>query len=134
MFQFYGVNNVTRYVSSDNFAAQHDNVFAHAADYWSKDNPNASSYLPRWKTQGGQVIGDYFQFDGSYLRLKTAEVAYTFRGAALKHTGLSSLKVYMNGNNLLFWSDLPDDREQGSDRYGAYPTSRRINLGIDIKF
>ena len=136
MLQFYGVNNVTRLVDFRDFMNNIDLVYPHALDYWTKDNPNASSFLPRWKTQGGQSTGDYFQFDGSYLRLKTAEIAYTFSGARLKQSVLSSLKVYLNGNNLLFWSKLPDDREQGfsGDVDGAYPTSRRINLGVDIKF
>ncbi|MCL6102632.1 MAG: SusC/RagA family TonB-linked outer membrane protein, partial [Bacteroidetes bacterium] len=134
MLQFYGVNNVTRLFTFMDFMNNIDLVYPHALDYWTKDNLNASSFLPRWKTQGGQSTGDYFQFDGSYLRLKTAEIAYTFSGARLKQSGLSSLRVYLNGNNLLFWSKLPDDLEQGSARYGAYPTSRRINLGVDIKF
>ncbi|MDP2337345.1 MAG: TonB-dependent receptor [Bacteroidota bacterium] len=133
MLQFYGVNNVTRYVTFWNFADNLDLAYAHTLDYWTKDNPNASSFLPRWKTSVGP-IGDYFQFDGSYLRLKTAEVAYMFKGDRIKRYGLSSLKVFLNGNNLYFWSDLPDDREQGSDPFGAYPTSKRVNLGIDIKF
>ena len=54
----------------------------------------------------------FFQYDGSYLRLKTAEIAYTFTGVGLKHYGISALKLYLNGNNLLFWSKMPDDREQ----------------------
>jgi hypothetical protein len=47
------------------------------------------------------------------------------------------MRVYVNGNNLLFWSKMPDDREAniGSSNYagqGAYPTVRRINLGLNI--
>lgn len=133
MLQFYGVSNVTRYVTFQNFVSNIDLAYAHTLDYWTKDNPNASSFLPRWKTSG-ESIGDYFQFDGSYLRLKTAEVAYTFKDDRIKRYGLSSLKVFLNGNNLIFWSKLPDDREQGSDIYGAYPTPKLVNLGVDIKF
>jgi TonB-linked SusC/RagA family outer membrane protein len=133
MLQFYGVNNVTRGVTFDNFVSNIDLAYATTLDHWSKDNTNATSFLPRWKTSGGSN-GEIYQFDGSYLRLKTAELAYTFSGDRLKRSGMSSLKLYLNGNNLLFWSKLPDDREQGGERYGAYPTSRRINLGIDIKF
>lgn len=133
MLQFYGVNNVTRMVPMNNFLNNTDVAYAHTLDRWSKDNPNGSSIAPRWKT-AGQYNAEYFLFDGSYLRLKTAELAYTFEGKNINLAGISSLKLYMNGHNLFFWSDLPDDREQGSDRFGAYPTSRRINLGVDIKF
>lgn len=139
MVQFYGVNNVTRSVSFENFVSNIDIAYAQTLDHWSKENPDASYFLPRWKTSG-QSSAQANLYDGSYLRLKTAEVAYTFNGERLKHNGISSLRLYLNGNNLFFWSKLPDDREQPNydgvtdDRFGAYPTSKRINLGIDIKF
>lgn len=137
MIQLYAVNNVSRNFSFDNFPDQTDVVFAHVYDYWSRDNQNASSFLPRWKTSG-ENIGDYFIYDGSYWRLKTAEIAYTFESDFVKKAGLSSLKIFLNGNNLLFWSDLPDDREVawtgGSSSNGTYPTVKRINLGVDLTF
>jgi hypothetical protein len=69
--------------------------------------------------------------------LKAAEIAYTLNPAALKRAGIQSLRVYANGNNLLFWSKMPDDREAniGSSNFanqGAYPTVRRINIGFNL--
>lgn len=137
MVQFYGVNNVSRNVPLSNFYMYQNTLFAHTRDYWSKENPNATSFIPRWKSQG-QFVGDYFIYDGSYVRLKTAEVAYSFQKPVLKRFGMSNLRMYVNGNNLWFWSRLPDDREAsfsgGDASAGAYPTSKRINIGIDITF
>ena len=137
MIQLYGVNNVSRYFGMDNFTGSTNVVFSHVYDYWSKDNQNATSFLPRWKTSG-ENTGDYYLYDGSYWRLKTAEIAYTFNSSWIKKAGLSSLKVFMNGNNLFFWSDLPDDREVawsgGSASSGTYPTVKRVNFGIDLTF
>lgn len=137
MVQFYGVNNVSRSVPLQNFNAYQNILFDHVLDYWSRDNQDASSFLPRWKTQG-QNIGDYFLFDGSYLRFKTAEFAYTFQNNLVKKAGLSSVRVFINGNNLAFWSKLPDDRESawsgGNSNQGTYPTPKRFNLGIDVTF
>lgn len=138
MVQFYGVNNASRYIPFDNFRNDIDIVFGHVNDYWSKDNQNASSFLPRWKTNG-QNIGDYFLYDASYLRLKTAEIAYSFTDLPwVKSAGISNLRIFMNGTNLFFWSNLPDDRETthsgANATQGAYPTTKRINLGIDITF
>ena len=52
--------------------------------------------------------------------------------------GSENMRVFLNGNNQFFWSDLPDDRETtysgGSATDGAYPTLKRFNLGIDITF
>jgi len=134
MVQFYGVNNVNRYVGLGNFSGNVNIAYEHALDYWSKDNLDATSFLPRFRQQAGAPNGNYYQYDGSYARLKTAEIAYTFDAVQLKRAGLSSLKLYLNGNNLFFWSDLPDDREQGNEQFGSYPTPKLVNLGLDIKF
>ena len=55
-------------------------------------------------------MSGYF-YDGSYLRLKNAEVAYQFNSGWINKIGLQSLRVYVSGNNLLLWTDMPDDRE-----------------------
>jgi len=138
MVQFYGVNNANRFVTFDNYNSDMDILYGHVSDYWSKDNPNATSFLPRWKTQA-ENIGDYFQYDASYLRLRTIEMAYSFNQLYwVKQAGFSNLRLFLNGNNIFFWSKLPDDREQtytgGSATEGAYPTVKRINLGIELTF
>jgi len=137
MLQFYGVNNVSRSVPLDNFYLYQNVLFSHVRDHWSKDNPDAGSFLPRWKSQG-QFVGNYFLYDASYVRLKTAEVSYSFQKPVLGRLGFSSLRVFVNGNNLIFWSKLPDDRESaasgGAANQGAYPTPKRFNLGIDLTF
>jgi hypothetical protein len=43
-------------------------------------------------------------YDGSYLRLKNAEVAYTFSQKWVKRAGMSSLRIFVNGNNLHVWT------------------------------
>ncbi|MDD2938908.1 MAG: hypothetical protein PHS25_11535, partial [Proteiniphilum sp.] len=77
--------------------------------------------------------------DASSFRLRTAEISYSLTGLPwVKNAGISNLRIYVNGNNLFYWSRLPDDRENtysgGNDTEGAYPTMRRINLGIDLSF
>jgi TonB-linked SusC/RagA family outer membrane protein len=133
MLQFYGVNNVSRVFAFNDFNSNLDIAWPHSLDYWSKDNQNATSYLPRWKSTMYST-GNYFLYDGSYLRLKTVEFAYTFTGAWIKKQGLSSAKLFVNGNNLFFWSKMPDDREQGSNVADGYPSAMRINMGVDVKF
>jgi TonB-linked SusC/RagA family outer membrane protein len=136
--QLYGVNNATRVISFNNFRNDTDILFGHVRDYWSKDNQNASSFLPRWKTSG-ENIGDYYVYDASYLRLRMVELGYSFdKTGWIKKAGIENMRIFLNGNNLFFWSDLPDDRETtytgGAATDGAYPTVKRINLGIDITF
>jgi TonB-linked SusC/RagA family outer membrane protein len=135
--QFYGVNNVTRELTQTNFNAKLNTVFKQG-DYWSKDNQNANGPLPRWKSLSyGNGYGDFFQYDGSYLRLKTAEISYTLNPAWVKKAGMQSMRLFVNGNNLTFWSKMPDDREgnvgnTNTSGQGAYPTVRRVNFGFNL--
>ena len=82
--------------------------------------------------------GNYFHYDGSYIRLKTAEISYDFQKPVLNKLGVSSLKLFVNGNNLWLWARLPDDREDswngGSASNGAYPMLKRVNFGIKVAF
>jgi TonB-linked SusC/RagA family outer membrane protein len=138
MVQLYAVDRATRIVNLKVFNQFQPVVFGQFADYWSKDNENAPAYLPRWKAQG-QNVGDFFVYDAASLRIQTAEVAYTFRDKKwLKKAGLSSFKLFLNGQNLTFWSALPDDRETndsgGSGADGSYPLSKRFNLGVNLNF
>lgn len=137
--QFYGANNVTRRVEFRSLSSQSHLVYDEGT-YWSKDNPDADVPMPRWlSTPSGYYRGTQYMFDGSYLRLKNAEIAYTFHKGLVKYAGLESLRIYINGNNLAVWSKMPDDRESnfagtGWASQGAYPTVKRYNLGANIIF
>ena len=81
--------------------------------------------------------GTRFHYDGSFIRLKNAEVSYTFTQQWIKNFGLSSVKLYLSGNNLWVWSRMPDDRESnfagtGLGSQGAYPTVKRFTMGLKI--
>jgi TonB-linked SusC/RagA family outer membrane protein len=140
--QFYGVNNVTRQVVLGSFSGK-NTVAYDEGSYWSKDNITPDGPMPRWETTPADYFrADRFMFDGSYIRLKNAEVAYTFRQNWIKKMGVSSLRVFVNGNNLAVWTKMPDDREanyqgaggQGWAAQGAYPTVKRYNLGANFIF
>lgn len=140
--QFYGVNNVTRQVVLGTFSGK-NTVAYDEGSYWSKDNTSPDGPMPRWETTpAGFHTADRYMYDGSYIRLKNAEIAYTFRQDWIKKAGVSSLRIYLNGNNLHVWTKMPDDREsnyqgaggQGWASQGAYPTVKRYNLGANITF
>jgi outer membrane receptor protein involved in Fe transport len=131
--QFYGVNNVTRYVGLSSLGGVRNTAFDEGS-YWSKDDINADVPLPRWGTIASPYTsGTRFLHDGSYLRLKYAELSYTFsKEEWIKKIGLTNLKVFANGNNLYLWTNMPDDRESNTGGNSAYPTQKRFNLGLRI--
>ncbi|HEY5369044.1 MAG TPA: TonB-dependent receptor [Hanamia sp.] len=132
--QFYGVNNSNRYLQLLSFGGQYhyDNVYKQGS-YWSKDNENADVPIPRYASQM-PYYGTTYLYQGAYVRLKNAELAYTFKAAQLKRIGVNSLRVYVNGDNLILWTKMPDDREVDMGASTAYPTVRRFNLGCNINF
>jgi TonB-linked SusC/RagA family outer membrane protein len=130
--QFYGVTNVTREVPLTSFGSRLNTVYD-MGSWWSKENPTADVPVPSWLSTPSYSSGTQFLFDGSYARLKNAEVAYTFGANQIKRFGFTALRVFVNGNNLWVWSRMPDDRESnfaGAGGQGAYPTVKRYNLGL----
>lgn len=131
MIQFYGVNNVSRYISTQSFSTAYFNNVYDDGTFWSKDNPNADNPMPRLNSSlNGDSQGTRYLYDGSYIRLKNAEIAYTFTSKWTKTIGLDALRFYLNGNNLFLWTKTPDDREVNGGT--AYPSVRRINLGFRL--
>ncbi len=132
--QFYGVTNVSRAVNLSSFSSNTNNVYD-LGTWWSGDVSGGDVLVPRWLTTDSNS-GTQYIYDGSYIRLKNAEIAYTFSGDFVKRIGFKNLKVYLNGNNIWVWSKMPDDRESnyaaGDAQFGAYPTMRRFNLGVNF--
>lgn len=88
--------------------------------------------------------------DGSYLRLKSLTVGYTFDSALLAKLRLKSARIYLTGNNLLTFTkysgfDPEVDHFTGVNGgsnsgllrgydYGSYPQSKSYRLGINLTF
>ncbi|HPS11821.1 MAG TPA: TonB-dependent receptor [Prolixibacteraceae bacterium] len=130
--QFYGVNNCNRYVSLASFSGHMDRVY-NLGTFWTPENTDADAPMPRWNTHM-DYSGTTYLYDGSYLRLKNVEIAYTFKESKLQRMGVNALRIFVNGNNLWMWTNMPDDREVNMGSSSAYPTVKRINLGLNITF
>ena len=135
--QFYGVTNVSRYVAFNSLPKPYLHTVFKEGAHWSTSTPDGIPSL-RMNSTPSYYEGTRFLYDGSFCRLKNLEVAYTWNGGWIKSLGLSMLKVYVNGNNLFLWTDMPDDRESnfagtGLASQGAYPTMKRINFGFKLE-
>ena len=90
-----------------------------------------------------------FVFDGSYVRLKNVALGYTLPAGVLSRFGLSRLRVYVSGQNLLTLTDYEgydpevNYRSGGSDAngnqnvgldYASYPNVRGYTLGLSVGF
>ncbi len=132
--QLYGVTGVTRDVGLASFNNKLLTVYDNGS-WWNPVDAAGEVVVPRFTTQVSYNDGTQYLYDGSYFRLKNVEVAYTWTKGWIKKLGFSSLKLYLNGNNLFLITKMPDDRESNygfSGGGGAYPTVRRYNFGIKL--
>ena len=68
----------------------------------------SDAYYPRVAFNGGKntnVQTRYLQ-NGAYLRLKNIQLGYTLPVQWIQKAGMSSVRVYVSGDNLLTWSSL----------------------------
>lgn len=132
--QLYGVTGVTRDVGLTSFNNRLLTVYDNGT-WWNPVDGAGEVVSPRFISQVSYNDGTQFLYDGSYFRLKNVEVAYTWTKGWVKKLGFTSLKIYLNGNNLFLITKMPDDRESNygfSGGGGAYPTVRRYNFGFKL--
>jgi len=115
---------------------------------WKKQGDNA--LLPRLNSQDGtsQQISSYFVEDGSYMRIKNIQLTYTVPSSFVSKLKLSSLQLYVQGQNLFTFTNYkgldPDInlRTSGNDNQdihmgideGAFPVAKSYNIGLKVGF
>jgi TonB-linked SusC/RagA family outer membrane protein len=107
---------------------------------WTLDNP--SSVYPRiasrdntYYTGGVGGNNDYRLKSTNYLRFKNFELGYNLPVKLLSKAGISNLRVYANGINLITWDKLSifdPEAITGNGQY--YPQARILNIGASVSF
>ena len=92
---------------------------------------------------GDTYIHSWAVEDGSFLKLSNITLGYTFPKKMINKAGLSSLRLYATGSNLLTWtkytgfdpevSTMGNGLTPGVD-FGGYPRSRSYVFGINVSF
>ena len=103
---------------------------------WTVDNP--SSVYPRTVDRNNQYFSNrntFYTVSTNYVRLKNFEVGYTLPSRIGKKFGISRLRLYVNGLNMVTWSKekIYDPESQNSDGH-YYPQSKIINTGVNLTF
>ncbi len=105
------------------------------------DNPDSNvpsiyawGYAPM--TGGTAQNSSYFLKDASYLRLKNIQIGYTVPPSILQKFGMSYLKFFVAGDNILTFTDYPDlDPERAGDGWHAqYPQLKTYSVGLNVRF
>ncbi len=102
-------------------------------DRWTPENRDAS--FPRlWiNNQNNSQNSTYWLRNTSYLRLKNLELAYSLPRSILQPAGISQVRFFVSGLNLLTFSSYKYTDPEASSSV-AYPLMRYYNAGINVKF
>lgn len=106
-----------------------------AESHWSEDNRDLYALWPRLSTYGvgnNNVNSTWWMRDGSFLRLKSVDLGYTFKDS--KKYGLKAPRVYFSATNLFLISNFKLwDVEMGGNGLG-YPIQAVYSLGATLNF
>ncbi len=130
-------------------------------NYWTRSNPTNDFPAPDASLQSivwGSTLG---YTDGSFVKMRSINLGYTFPAKGLGHIGINSLRVYVTAENpFIIWSPFvqkgygPDPEGNG---YGGSvttanaggstpspsrqvsvnannPSTRQFNVGLNLKF
>ncbi|MCP9235598.1 SusC/RagA family TonB-linked outer membrane protein [Lewinella sp. JB7] len=147
-FQFSLGNEV--YNNNLAFAEGLNSVFA----------PTVRAYEGAWRMEGDgddfpRITGgasadnnrqdsDRYVEDGSFVRLKTATLAYNIPSNVLSRAGIDQLRLFVSGTNLITWTDYswfdPEVNAFGDSNVAlgtdflTLPISRTVEFGINLGF
>lgn len=108
-----------------------------ASSHWSEDNQNPYAFWPRLDPQFNNndvQTSSWWLRNGSFLRLKTAEIGYNMPKKALDRIHFRSMRIYLNGQNLAVFGPFKMwDPEMGGNGLG-YPVQSVYNFGVMLGF
>ena len=104
-------------------------------DRWTPENPNTMT--PRMTLEGNnyQVSSRYVE-SGSYVKLQTVELGYTFPKSWMQKVSVQNLRVYFSGNNLAYFTGYNGFTPEvlgGIDRQ-IYPVTATCRFGLNVTF
>jgi len=109
-------------------------------DTWAPDNTGAA--LPRiWygnkQNDPGNTPSSFWVKDGSYLRLKNLQIGYTIPERIVKKIGLSKVRFYYSGQNILTFDHLYNWIDPEASISGSiynYPQVKVNTFGVNVSF
>jgi TonB-linked SusC/RagA family outer membrane protein len=140
----YAYQLSTREESGEGFTLPSKYYYDNAYD--PINNPNGTLAQPNFgnlsPARRSTRASDVFYKNGDFIRLRDAQIGYTFSEKALKKIGIASAKIYISGNNLITLNDFRGFNPEGSpesilssgENNNNYPVARTYLFGCNITF
>ena len=137
-FSTFYENYLDRFHLADGYTDPFDPNSKWVSGFWPALYPGTSAYDSR--TMHYTANQPYDFVNGTFLRLKSMEIGYTFHPTFLQKIHVKSLRIYANGTNLLtFCNKLlkPYDPERNQNSYlgvAGTPLMKNFALGLNLNF
>lgn len=146
------INNFVRSDRNSDGLAIADNQSVDAFNYWQQPGDTNVLPSPIYATADATVTGnsDRFLQRGDYIRMRNVTLSYSFPSSYLEKTPINSLRIYVQGQNLMtftkFWGDpevglssgetiaFADAVAPGEATLYSYPNTKSFQLGLDVSF
>lgn len=125
------VTNVSQYLGGSRYNAFVNNGKVGEAwlDRWTPQNTGAAYPRLSIDNQNNYRFSSFWQRDGSFIKLRSAEVGYTVQPQVLKRFHLTAARFFVSGTNLFSLDHI----EHGDPEalYG-YPSLRTYSVGLRL--
>ena len=105
-------------------------------DAWSPTNTDGTQPSLSASNLTYDQYSDRFLKDASFIRLKNVSLGYNLPKDVLNGTFVRSMKVFVQGENLLTWTKWAgyDPEPNFATSLSVYPNMRTVSLGTNIEF
>jgi TonB-linked SusC/RagA family outer membrane protein len=100
------------------------------ADHWTPDNPDATYPAPYYVATY-DVTSEFWFRNSLTAGMRNLNISYAFPTTLVSRAGISSVRVFLQGTNVLNFYNPYDYKTYGG-AYDAYPTLRSLSFGLNL--
>ena len=131
-----GVSGRTMYLGGKNFRAFENNgkVTSVALGRWTPATAQSATF-PRLSAENNQNnfrSSTFWQRNGDFVKLRSAEVGYNVPMALLRKLRIDEGRVFINGVNLFSLDHM--DGQTDPETIMSYPAMRTVRVGVNLTF
>ena len=118
------------------------NRTVHYLDRWTGEGSTNTDPRVTTAATGNTTFSDYYVEDGSFVRLQTVQLGYTFSDSAFQNSAIKGMRIYLSASNLLTLTKYrgydPTTSNGapigGGIDQGFYPSPKTYLLGLNFNF
>jgi TonB-linked SusC/RagA family outer membrane protein len=140
-FLIQGIAGVNAYTQNNftHVAWENRTISKHWRDAWTPQNTNTNTPSIKFDNSWDNSASSFWVHDLSFVKLKNAQVGYTFPGSISSRLGLQKIYLYANAQNVFSivgkeYEGYDPERNTFDSGNNMYPVPRIISFGINLNF